>query len=78
MDCLENALMAKIWNIILVRFNSPNKAFQGVKVDLIKAIDLTDSLESFLKSFRDRLTQITEVWIRRYKRIKPETVSCKT
>jgi len=34
MDSLETALMVKIWNIILVRFNSTSKALQGVDVDL--------------------------------------------
>ncbi|KAK4881074.1 hypothetical protein RN001_004393 [Aquatica leii] len=54
MDNLETALMVKIWNLILVRFNSTNKAFQGVEIDLKKVLDLINSLERFLESLRNR------------------------
>ena len=37
MKCLETALMAKIWNTILVQFNKTSKAFQGIDVDLKKS-----------------------------------------
>ena len=40
MDSLETALMAKIWNTILVRFNKISKAFQGIDVDLKKVVML--------------------------------------
>ena len=49
MGNLETALMAKIWNTILVRFNKASKAFQGIDVDLKKVVDPIDSLEKFLK-----------------------------
>ena len=52
MDSLETALMAKIWNTILVWFNKTSKAFQGIDVDLKKVVDLVESLEKFLKSLK--------------------------
>lgn len=55
MDCLETALL---WNIILVRFNRTNKAFQCVDVDLKKVMNLIDSLEMFLKSLRYRYEEL--------------------
>ena len=58
MDSLETALMAKIWNTILIRFNKASKAFQGIDVDLKKVVDLIDSLEKFLKSLRERYKEL--------------------
>ena len=58
MDCLETTLMAKIWNTILVRFNSTSKAVQGIDVDLKMVVDLIDSLEKFLISLRDRFEEL--------------------
>ena len=47
MDGIETALMAKIWNTMLVRFNKTSKAFQGVDVDLKKWLILLIPLKSF-------------------------------
>ena len=58
MDSLETALMGKIWNTILVRFNKTSKAFQGIGVDLKKVVDLIHSLEKFLKSLRERYEEL--------------------
>ena len=58
MDSLETALMAKIWNTILVWFNKVSKAFQGIDVDLKKVVDPIDSLEKFLKSLRERYEEL--------------------
>ena len=58
MDSLETALMAKIWNTILVRFNKTSKDFQGIDVDLKKVVDLIDSFEKFLKSLRERYEEL--------------------
>ena len=58
MDSLETALMAKIWNTILVRFNKTSKAFQGIDVDLKKVVDLIDFFEKFLKSLRERYEEL--------------------
>ena len=58
MDCHETALIAKIRNMILVRFNSISKALQGVDVDLRKAVDLINSLENFLKSLQDMYEEL--------------------
>ena len=57
MDCLEIAPMAKIWHIILVRFNNTNKTFQDVDVDLKMVVDLIDSHEKIQKSLRNRYAE---------------------
>ena len=58
MDSLETALMGKIWNTILVRFNKVSKAFQGIDVDLKNVVDPIDSLEKFLKLLRERYEEL--------------------
>ncbi|XP_014771692.1 uncharacterized protein LOC106870204 [Octopus bimaculoides] len=58
MDCLKTALMVMNWHLILVQFNSINKALQEVEDDLNKVMDLIDSLENFLKSLQNSYEEL--------------------
>lgn len=58
MDCLVTVLMSEIWDIILVSFNSTSKVFQGTDVDLKKVVDLTNFLQKYLESIRDRYKEV--------------------
>ena len=59
-DSFETVLMAKIWNHILIRFNSTNKALQGAEVNIKQAVDLIDSLQKILMSLRNMYDTLEE------------------
>ena len=54
MNKLEIALMCKIWNAILQRFQGMSTALQAVELDLCNAVDLVRSLRDYVAGLRDQ------------------------
>uniref|UniRef100_A0A8P4KG01 TTF-type domain-containing protein n=1 Tax=Dicentrarchus labrax TaxID=13489 RepID=A0A8P4KG01_DICLA len=51
---LEIALMSKMWNAILQRFQGVSIALQAVELDLCNAVDLVRSLREYVAGLRDQ------------------------
>ena len=60
LEKLETGFMAKMWNRILIRFNSVSLILQKECVDLLTATSLLESLEEFTEQLRSKFDEIED------------------
>lgn len=56
-NCLENCLLALVWNDILDRFNAVNKVLQSANTILHTVVEMYQSLINFVNTMRTNFDQ---------------------